>query len=221
MRKLLMALVLSGGLSAPLLAQGHAWRDKWYWGGQLGILQYKSPASPDWKQAVTVGGHWLITGSRSALYVAYDHVLFNIPSNDPGTSAVLDPSAPSGVRQVEFNRGRRIQAHLYVIPSDAFVQPYFGGGFSVHQVIDAEPLGSFNTASELEGVFRTIDDRNTKAYPVFTGGLQIRLAPLALFGHYQFMPEGRGFLLSGTQHVLSVGARIAVTSSREGVGRTR
>lgn len=222
MYKLLTGLALcTGVLATPLAAQGDAWQHKWFWGVQGGIIAYQSPTSTGWETALTVGGHWLITGGRSALYFAYDHVLFDEPNRGPGSSAILDNSTTTGIRDVEFTRGRRVQAHVYVVPLDNFIQPYLGGGFSIHQVTDGLPLGTFNTLSEAEGALRTIDEVSTKAYPVFTGGLQLRFSRLAAFGHYQYMPQGRNFLLTSAQHVFAAGLRYALTNSREEVTTRR
>lgn len=221
MHKLLTGLALcSGALASPLAAQADAWQHKWFWGVQGGIIMYQTPTSTDWETALTVGGHWLITGGRSALYFAFDQVLFDEPNRGVGTTAVLDNSSLTGVRNIEFTRGRRIQAHVYVVPLDNWIQPYIGGGFSIHQVTNAFPIAAdlaTMTQSQLEGVLRTIDINSTKAFPVVTGGLQLRFSRLAAFGHYQYMPQGRNFLLTGVQHVFGAGIRYALTSSREEV----
>lgn len=225
MYKLLTGLALcSGVLTSPLAAQADAWQHKWFWGVQGGIITYQSPTSTGWETALTVGGHWLITGGRSALYFAYDQVLFDEPNRGVGASAILDNASPNGIRNVEFTSGRRVQAHVYVVPLDNWIQPYIGGGFSIHQVTDAIPVGADLTSltlSQIEGMLRTIDETSTKAYPVFTGGLQLRFSRLALFGHYQYMPQGRNFLLTSAQHVFAGGLRYALTSSREEVTTRR
>jgi hypothetical protein len=164
----------------------------------------------------------LITASRSALYLAYDEILFDRPYDgrvDADTSLIIDATAAAGVRPVEFTRGRRIQAHIYIVPTDSRLQPYLGGGFTIQQLPDATPvLGSDTlTANQIEGLLKVVDQTATRAVPVFTGGLQFRLGRLAVYGHYQFMPEGRNFLLTSSQHVLQGGLRYALTSAREEV----
>lgn len=224
-RKTLYTVVLGSSLLAgSAAAQADAWQNKWYWGLQGGVALFKAPISsaallsgtaPPWSAALTVGGHWLITARRSALYFAYDQVLFDQPNGSADTVAIFDASSTNGIRDLAFTRGRRIQAHIYVMPLDGWIQPYLGGGFSIQQVTDATPLGTFSTVTAAEVVLRTIDDAATKAFPVFTGGLQLRFGRLALFGHYQFMPSSPTFLVSGSQHVFSAGLRYAVSSSRE------
>ncbi len=211
---LVLALV---GVENSAWAQAEAWQHKWYWGAQGGLMRFQTPTSANWQSAVAVGGHWLITGSRSALYVSYDQVIFK----DSTTSAVTDASSTTGFRNVQFSSGRRIQAQLLVIPSDSWLQIYVGGGFGIHQVTDAFPVGTFTTGAAQETVLRTIDETSTKAFPIATGGLQLRFGRLAVFGQGQYMPLGRNFLISSAQYIVGGGLRYALTGSREEVTTRR
>jgi opacity protein-like surface antigen len=220
MRRTLCALVLAGGLlPSSALAQADSWQHKWYWGAQGGLMEFKTPTSTSWQQAYTAGGSWFITGRRSALYVAYDQVIFNDTTN----SAVLDAASATGFQTLGFTRGRRIQAFLYAVPLDGWIQPYLGGGFAIDQITNAAPqnLTAITSNTELQSVLQTIDQTTTKAFPVFSGGMQLRFGALAVFGQYQFMPTGRNYLIDSAQHVFSVGLRYAVTGSREEVTTAR
>lgn len=218
MRKTACALALAWvTFASSAAAQANSWQHKWFWGAQGGLMRFQTPTATGWQEAWTVGGHWLITGSRSALYAAFDQVIFQ----DSATSAIVDPSSVGGIRAVDFTRGRRIQAMLFIFPTDGFIQPYLGGGFGIHQLTDAFPEGTFNTTSELDNVLRTIDETSTKAFPIFSGGLQLRFTRLALFGQVQYMPIGRNYLISSAQYVGMVGFRYAVTGSREEVTARR
>jgi hypothetical protein len=205
---LLFATLLMAG---RLEAQDELWQRKWYWGAQGGIAMFQTPTAAGTQAAITLGGHWLITATRSALYLAFDQVLFDFDA----TSAVADPSSTGGVRTVTFTEGRRLQALLYVIPTDKVLQVYAGGGYVINQVTNAAPTGTFATDTEEEAVLRTIETAGSKAFPILSVGAQYRMGKLGLFGQYQFMPEGRDFLLSGTQHMFSGGIRWALTSSQE------
>jgi hypothetical protein len=210
-------LLALAAVQGPALAQAEAWQHRWYWGAQGGLVRFQTPTAAGWQSALAVGGHWLITGSRSALYVSYDHMIFK----DSTTSAVSDPSSTTGFRNVEFSTGRRIQAQLLVIPSDSWLQIYVGGGFGIHQVTDAFPTGTFSTGAAQEAVLRTIDETSTKAFPIATGGLQLRFGRLAVFGQGQYLPQGRNFLISSAQYVVGGGLRYALTGSREEVTTRR
>jgi hypothetical protein len=210
-----LALVTLAGSAA---AQEDDWQHRWFWGAQAGIMQFKtaSIATPTsgWQNAITVGGHWLITSTHSALYAAFDHVIFD-------TTFAAVQEGQSGFRDIQFTSGRRIQALLFVFPSGGLIQPYFGGGFGINQLTDASPVGLFNTPQEEEIMLRIVDETSTKAFPIFSGGLQLRFGRMALFGQAQYMPLGRNYLISSAQYVGSVGLRYAVTGSREEVTTRR
>lgn len=212
---LALVLVMLAGSAA---AQEDAWQHRWFWGAQAGIMQFKTCCTTSgWQDAITVGGHWLITSTHSALYAAFDHVIFK----DSTSAAIFDASSPTQTRDIQFANGRRIQALLFIFPTNGFIQPYLGGGFGIHQLTGASPLGTFNTEQEFENVLRVIDETSTKAFPIFSGGLQLRFGRLALFGQAQYMPLGRNYLISSAQYVGSVGFRYALTSSREEVTTRR
>ncbi|HXV85440.1 MAG TPA: hypothetical protein VD793_02020 [Gemmatimonadales bacterium] len=210
-------LVASVLLTSPLQGQAELWRHKWYWGGQAGVAMFNTPTTSGAQTGVSFGGHWLITATRSALYVAFDQMLFSSSTQ----SAVFDASSPTQFRNVSFSSGRRIQALAYVIPNDKVIQLYIGGGFGISQITDAQPQGTFNTPGEAAAVLQTIESSGTKAFPIFSGGAQYRMGKMALFGQYQFMPEGRSFLMTGTQHVLQGGIRYILTGAREEVTTER
>ena len=205
-------------LASSAAAQDDDWRHRWFWGAQGGIMQFKTASvttpTSGWQNAITVGGHWLITSTHSALYAAFDHVIFDT------TFAAVQESQTT-FRDIQFSSGRRIQALLYVFPSGGYIQPYFGGGFGINQLTDAFPTGVFNTPQEQENMLRIVEETSTKAFPIFSGGLQLRFGRLALFGQAQYMPMGRNYLISSAQYVGSVGLRYSVTGSREEVTTRR
>jgi hypothetical protein len=178
---------------------------------------FNTPLGTGTQTGISLGGHWLITGTRSALYVGFDQMIFG----DNTTSAVFDASSANQIRSVTFSSGRRIQAVAYVIPNDKILQVYIGGGFGINQITDAQPVGTFNTPGEADAVFATIEAAGTKAFPIFSGGAQYRMGKMALFGQYQFMPEGRDFLMTGVQHVFTAGIRYILTGAREEVTTER
>ena len=204
-------------------AQQDAWQHRWFWGGQAGLLRFQTctvAAGCTWQEALTVGGHWLVTTNHSALYAAYDHVFFTDNTN----ADVVDASSTTGLRTIEFTKGRRVQALLYVFPTGGFWQPYFGGGFGIHQLTDAFPLGgaaAFSTPQAFENMLRVVDETSTKAFPIFSGGVQLRLSRLAVFGQVQYLPTGRNYLIASSQYIGQVGMRYALTSSREEVTTRR
>ncbi|PYO26349.1 MAG: hypothetical protein DMD73_12885 [Gemmatimonadetes bacterium] len=54
------------------------WQHKWYWGGQGGLMVFRTNYD-SYSFEPTFGGHWLITGRRTALYAAYEQSFFLSP----------------------------------------------------------------------------------------------------------------------------------------------
>ncbi|MSR06684.1 MAG: hypothetical protein EXR93_06445 [Gemmatimonadetes bacterium] len=101
---LLAGLGLAAISAQPAAAQADAWQRKWYWGAQGGVFMYSTPTTTGRTRAITAGGHWLITGKRSALLIGFDQIMFP----DSTTSQIPDPVTLTGLRTVDFTSGRRI-----------------------------------------------------------------------------------------------------------------
>ncbi|MFQ6046584.1 MAG: hypothetical protein ACE5PT_09570 [Gemmatimonadales bacterium] len=202
-------------VASPALGQRDAWQDKWYWGAQGGAFLYQTfdqtGATSARQTAVGVGGHWLITKRRAALYFAYDQLIFPAGTN----SAVPNTASATGQTPVSFSRGRRIQTSLYAIPSSRPLQVYAGFGFAIQHLSDVIPTAAFATAQEQKIAEEQIGTWSTKAFAVMSGGFQLRFGRLALYGTYQYQPSGSEFLLATDQHLLSGGIRIALTHATE------
>lgn len=209
MRRLSLMLVggaLLAATAAPAYGQANAWQQKWYWGAQGGVFLYKTATSGS-QTATDVGGHWLITGHRSALYLAYDQLFF------PNSSATVTDT--SGTRNLKFSRGRRLQAGLYAIPTNSTLQIYVGAGFAIEQITDATQKGTKPLTATQQA---TLDQEATKAFPVISGGFQLRMGRRwALFGTYQYMPRNGQFLITSDSHAITGGLRYALGSSHEDV----
>lgn len=221
---LLSGLALAALAPAPAAAQSDAWQRKWYWGGQGGIFMYQSRTDSTSQFAITAGGHWLITGKRSALLIGFDHIMFP----DSSTSMINDNTTLTGTRLVDFSTGRRIQAVLYAVPSDSWIQIMLGGGFAIHQLTNATPLGGtegkggpFATLAEQTNAQAITADQDTRAFAVMSGGAQLRLGRLALFAQYQYTPAAKNFLLRTAQHSATAGIRFALTTAHEDVTTDR
>lgn len=216
---LLSGLALAVFSPAPAAAQSDAWQRRWYWGGQGGLFLYHSPTDSTRQMAITAGGHWLITGKRSALLIGFDQVLFP----DSSSSQIADAITPTGLRVVNFTGGRRIQAMLYAIPTDAPIQPMLGGGFAIQQITDAVPvMDPAAPLSERTNAEAIVANQDTRAFAIFSGGFQMRLLRRwAIYANYQFIPAAKNFLLTGEAHAFTAGIRFALTTAHEDVTTTR
>jgi hypothetical protein len=215
-RSLVLGALALFAAAPPLFGQADAWQRKWYWGAQGGVFSYSDPILGGRKAAYSVGGHWLITGKRSALYFAFDEIIFP----DSSRSAVVDPTATTtgGVRAVDFSRGRRIQATIFAVPTDSKVQVMLGGGFAIHQITNATAeVDPTATLQEITSANQAVAQVDTKAFIVFAGAVQYRVGRWAVFAQYNYIPSARDFLLTSEQHALTAGVRWALTSAHEDV----
>lgn len=210
----LIAVLCLGFVTTPAAAQQDDWKNKWYWGAQGGAYIYSTPTQSN-QLAVEVGGHWLITADRVGFHLGLAQVLYG----DDATSSI--PNGSAAGQTVSFTGGQRLQAELYAFPLDGPLQIYAGGGFLINHITDAVPQGTFSTPQAEQTVMQAIDEVATKAFFTVSGGAQWRFGRLALFGTYQFSPEGRDFLISSTQHAITGGIRYALTAANQDVTTSR
>jgi hypothetical protein len=205
--------------ATPAFGQADAWQRKWYWGAEGGIYSYKDALTSTRKFVPAVGGHWMITGRRSALMIAFDQVLFK----DSTQSAIADPSAVTtgGIRLVNFTTLRRIQAEIFAVPMDGPLQIMVGGGFTIHQITNGQPVGPFTTLQDQQNASGVVSDAATKAYVVYAVGAQYRISRLAVFAMYNYSPGANDFLITSDSHTLMAGIRWALTNAHEDVTAER
>ncbi|HEY2824924.1 MAG TPA: hypothetical protein VGI83_05195 [Gemmatimonadales bacterium] len=213
--QLIAALTLAGMSASTAAAQSTSWQRKWYWGGQGGVMMYSTTLGGS-QSAIMGGGHWLITGKRSALYISVNQIKYA----DTSSTQIADASAAStgGLRTVNFSSGRVLQAGIYIIPSDSKLQLLTGGGFAINEISDAVPVvDPLATQQEKTAAAETVDDATTKAFLWVSAGLQLRAGRWALFGTYQYMPAAKDFMINTGIQSLNFGLRYALTSAHEDV----
>lgn len=212
------SLVLGGALLAssavPAAAQTGKWQDMWFWGAQGGFTVYKTAQNPAANRtAFTVGGHWLITGKRAGLYLSYDQILYN---NRLGR--INDATSATGTRDIQFDNGRLVQGDLVAIPIDGNLQVIAGAGVTIHQISDPVAQGTFASPADQEAAQAIAENAAIRAFWNLMLGFQFQLGGrFAIFGHYQFMPSARGFLISAEQHTFFGGLRLALSRRSEDI----
>lgn len=210
MPRLVIVAVALMLLAAPAAAQQReapGWVDRWFWGASAGLLMYDHPsAATGLVFDPIVGGHWLITGRRSGLYLGYEQAFFL----DDATAEVPDGL---GTHTATFKQFRRISAALLAMPLDAIWQPFAGVGVAIQQVISPDVAAA---APGLEGrAERLVNDRASGAAFLFMGGFNFYLGPLVVFGHYKTTAGGEDFLLGDINHVFAGGLRYNLVSRKE------
>jgi hypothetical protein len=211
---------LSYFLSQPQQRNGRpATQYQWYWGAQGGAFLSKTNVQ-GYTYDPIVGGHWLITAKRTALYVAYEQAIFL----GDDQAVIQDPNSGSGLRDVTFHDMRRVMAGLMAFPLQRVVEPYAGGGFALMEVlnpvVDCSGTTPNSDCTSLADAVAADDLAHTaasKAFFWFAGGLQMNYGKMTLYGQWTVTSAARGFLLDGNTHTLQGGIRYSFGTSKEGV----
>ena len=203
----------------PQQGRGFNKEYQWYWGAQGGAFVYKTNVQPYYYDPV-IGGHWLITARRTALYVAYEQAVFLTDANavlfDPNSSA---SSVGPGFRDVTFHDMRRLMFGVLAFPAQKVIEPFAGGGFALMQVLN--PIVDCSSCSTLGEAVEAADrahDASSKAFFWVMGGLQINYSTkLNVFAHYLITSSAEGFLIEGNTHTIQGGIRYSLGTSKEGI----
>lgn len=204
----------------PQQGRGFGRQYQWYWGAQGGAFISKTNTQPLVYDPI-VGGHWLITARRTALYVAYEQAIFLADAQavifDPNSSGCSIPGATQ-CRDVTFYDMRRIMFGVLAFPAQKVIEPFAGGGFALMQVLNpvADCTGCSN-AEDVEAQDR-VHEASSRAFFWLMGGLQINYSSkLNVFAHYLLTSSAPNFLLDGNTHTLQGGIRYSLGSSKEGI----
>jgi hypothetical protein len=206
----LAALALSLGV-ARLPAQQPGSNFQWYIGGHGGILNFRTSAQ-DRGTMPMGGGHLLVTARRTGLLIAVEEGF--------GSDEVAQFTDGVGaVQTVTFNDIRKYSATLMAFPLRIPIQPYFGVGLGIMQVVNPVTASERQTAA---------NDLSTTGFASFLGGVQFKVARFVGFGQAQITTAptvqqssgfganvGRGRLVEGPTYTLSAGLRIGLGNARE------
>ncbi len=197
----------------PSYEQRGGWAHQWYWGGQAGVFVFQTNFE-NYTPEPVFGGHWLITGKRTALYVAYEQAFFLSDRH----ATIVEPDGTINPGNITFRDLRRIMVGVLAFPARKRIEPFGGGGFAIMQVLSPEvSCSSCVTLSQLFQMQDEADNAASKAFFWWMGGIDIKQGRLALYGHYILTSAARGFLISGTTHTFAGGVRISLGSAKEGV----
>src|SRR5690242_21385240 len=117
--------------------------------------------------------------SRTALYVSYEQAFFltaaraSIPNVTPGN--------PDDT--VTFSDMRRLMIGLVAFPAPKAIEPFFGGGFALMEVLNPTvSCPSCSSSADLANADQAAADASSKAFFWFMAGLQSNMGKHALFG---------------------------------------
>jgi hypothetical protein len=200
--------------------QGRGWNKnyQWYWGAQGGAFVSKTNTE-EYAYDPVVGGHWLITARRTALYLAYEQAMFLADAH----AVIFDPnSANSSVgpafRDVTFSDVRRILFGVIAYPSQKVIEPMAGGGFAIQQILNPQVDCPGCTLGEATEAADRVADASSKAFFWVLGGLQMNYSSrFNIFAQYMLTSSSAEFLLDGNTHSLQAGVRYSLGTSKEGI----
>jgi hypothetical protein len=200
--------------------QGRGWNKnyQWYWGAQGGAFISKTNTQPLVYDPI-VGGHWLITARRTALYVAYEQAIFLSDAQ----AVIFDPSSSGcskggACRDVSFHDMRRIMFGVLAFPAQKVIEPFAGGGFALMQVLNPVVDCTGCTLSEAIEADDRVHEASSRAFFWLMGGLQINYSSkLNVFAHYLLTSSAPNFLIDGNTHTLQGGVRLSLGTAKEGI----
>lgn len=191
-RALAVAALVALDVSAAAAQSTRHFKDSWFWGAKLGILNYQVQNKPS-SYAPTGGVDWLITRSKGGLYAAFDHAFF---SSD--TVFVNDSVSPLDTvpRAVLLSGMRKFSLVGMLFPLESQrVHPYFGLGVSLNSVASVQPQGTFRNAAQQNLVLATVAQFKTVASPTVLLGTQLRLLWISGFAQATVSPTYNNFFL--------------------------
>ena len=203
----------------PQQGRGFNTNFNWYWGAQGGAFVSKTNTQPLVYDPI-VGGHWLITSRRTALYVAYEQAFFLTDAKaviaDPNSS---NSSVGPSFRDVSFNDMRRLMFGVLAFPAQKVIEPFGGGGFALMQVLNpVADCSSGCTLSEATEAADRVHEASSRAFFWLMGGLQINYSSkLNVFAQYVLTSSAANFLIDSNTHTLQGGVRVAMGTSKEGI----
>jgi hypothetical protein len=215
------SIIAAGGTPPPqeakpsrkaFVGEGLGWPHQWFWGAQAGVMIFKTDfdgisAEP------TFGGHWLITGKKTALYVGYEQSFFLSDRH----ATIIEPNGTIDPGNVAFSGLRRILMGVLAFPVQKALQPYGGAGFAIVEILNPTARCTGCTLADATITQNAANNAGTKAFFWLMGGIDVRQGRMALYGHYILTSAEKGFVYSGVTHTIQGGIRYSLGSAREDV----
>lgn len=173
-RALATAMALVAVVPALAAAQSvRPFKDSWYWGAKAGTFLYSTPSTTN--AMAPVGGiDWLITRTKGGLYVSFEQAFFNrieyIKADGDTTRAVT------------LKDMRRLDIAAVAFPgSSRFIKPYAGLGFTMQQIANAEPQGTYISPDQQATAESVVTQLRTAWTPLMLAGVQLQMPLISLF----------------------------------------
>ncbi len=176
----------------------------WKLGLDVGAMAFQTVGNLETTVVPSVGAHFLIMEKRGGLMVGIDE---GVGTNEKATDNVI------------FNDLRRYQAVLMAFPKTGSVEPYFGGGVGILQVVYPRVDHTLVVdPSEQATVLADARSRSSTGFLTLLGGVQGCWKRFTVFAQYQAgTSPSDDKLLHGATQTLVGGIRIGLGPAREGV----
>lgn len=193
----LAALITLPASSQALRDDSHTWK----LGLQGGSMIFQT-RTKDYEAVPSFGAHLLIMAKRGGLMVGVDEGF----GDDEESGQIL------------FNDIRRYQAVLMAFPVAGTVEPYFGAGGGLLQVVSPRVSSLVTDPIERESLLDDADDNSTHAFATFLAGVQAKWGRTSVFAQGQVSTApGDEKLLRGALFSIHGGIRIGLGGTREDV----
>jgi len=201
-RRVAQAGALLIALLMPSVAEAQR-SDSYTWkiGVSAGSMLFKTQTE-DTKVIPSFGAHFLIMASRVGLQVGIDEGF----GSDERSGLAL------------FNDLRRFQAVAIAFPFSSPIEPYFGIGGGVLQVVGPRVDPVVIDPIDRDDLDDFFDEASTSGFLTVMAGVQGRWGRFTAFGQYQLgTAPNDDKILSGVLHSFHGGLRIGLGSAREGI----
>lgn len=198
----IFAIVLGAALPRAARAQRS---DSYTWklGLAAGGMAFQTN-SQDLKLVPAAGVHILIMAHRGGLQFGVDEAIGSNEKADGGL--------------VLFNDVRRYQAVLMAFPIDGPVEPYFGLGGGIMQVVGPRITPDITDPTDRQTLLAAAEDASSSGFFSGLAGVQFRAGRLTVFAQYQATSSpSSDNLLHGAGQSLMGGIRIGLGNAREDV----
>src|SRR5687768_9472412 len=137
-------------------------KDSWFWGVKGGVISF-STTTVENKVEPVIGGEWLLTRTRGALYLALDQALFDATSSFQDT---LEQTHTVTIRDM-----RRATAAALAFPFSlespiGVVRPYAGVGFALNFIRSATVTALPADTAQRRDVRERLEDQQDRAAPL-------------------------------------------------------
>ena len=202
-RVAIAAIALAGTLPASAQAQRS---DSYTWklGLNVGAMAFQTVGDLQTTVVPSVGAHALIMAKRGGLQFGFDE---GVGTNEHATANVL------------FNDVRRYQAILMAFPVSGALEPYFGVGGGILQIVGPRVDHQLITdPTQQQSILDDARDRSSSGFVAVLVGVQGQWKKFTVFAQYQAgtSPSDDKLLHGATQSLLG-GLRISLGTAREGV----